>query len=210
MPSECIKEEFLNSDDRKVHASRTYLFMQGDKADRVYYIAEGLVKITRSDALGRELTVALRSAGDLIGLAEVFIGRTRDCSAFALENAETYELDESSFKERLSASNDLSLAVNKELSVRLREAENMLFSFGLDDARRRFCKLLLHFAEAYSDESEYGLRINKELTHQELAYIVGTSRQTVTSLLNELQKKEIIEVKKKTIYISDLNRLKTL
>lgn len=81
----------------------------------------------------------------------------------------------------------------------------MLFSFGLDDARRRFCKLLLHFAEAYSDESEYGLRINKELTHQELAYIVGTSRQTVTSLLNELQKKEIIEVKKKTIYISNLN-----
>ena len=183
--------------------------MQGDKADRVYYIAEGLVKITRSDALGRELTVALRSAGDLIGLAEVFIGRTRDCSAFALENAETYELDESSFKERLSASNDLSLAVNKELSIRLREAENMLFSFGLDDARRRFCKLLLHFAEAYSDESEYGLRINKELTHQELAYIVGTSRQTVTSLLNELQKKEIIEVKKKTIYISNLNWLKT-
>lgn len=59
--------------------------MQGDKADRVYYIAEGLVKITRSDALGRELTVALRSAGDLIGLAEVFIGRARDCSAFALK-----------------------------------------------------------------------------------------------------------------------------
>lgn len=185
-----------------------YLFQQGDMDDQVFMVRSGLVKIIRNDLEGHEQTISIRTHGDLIGLAEVFLNRPRQCSAIVVNDAMVSRISGTTFKQLLRKNPQFSLYINEILSYRLRHAEDKLFSIGVNNVADRFCKLLLYFGEKYPVKSTQGIKIDLKLTHQEWATIVGTSRQTITKLMNDLKKEKVILVERKYIHIIDMNELK--
>lgn len=199
---------FQEHGHKETFKKESYLFRQGDLDDQVFLVCSGLVKIIRDDSDGHEQTISIRTHNDLIGLAEVFLKRQRQCSAMAVNDSVVLKMTGTSFTTMLMQKPELSLYINKILSYRLRHAEDRLFSAGVNNVSERFCKLLLYFSELYSVESMQGTRINLKLTHQEWAAIVGTSRQTITTLMNDLKKDQIISIDKKYVYILDIDALK--
>jgi len=175
----------------------------------VYLIGSGHVKIARSSAQGSIVTVSIRNHGDLIGVAEVLSEMNRCCFAEALETCEIWKMDGKSFLQMLNTSPALGVKVMSALATRLREAENTIFNLATLEVDRRLAKLLLDLAQKHPSKGAKGLKINIKLSHQELATMIGTCRQTVTTTLQKFKRNGLIHTGKMSVEILNIEGLKS-
>lgn len=184
------------------------VFSAGEQADRVYFIEEGYVKIYRLDPRGREITVGgMRNPGEIMGLAETLTGNTRACFARAFTNVTLLILTRERFLDLLYREHRLAVRVAAALAVRLRAAESLVYNLVCRPVPGRLAVMLLKFGDAYGIRTEQGVRIGIPLTYGEIASIIGSTRQTVTSLMNALREEGCIAVEGRTITIKDTGRL---
>ncbi|RDV84746.1 Crp/Fnr family transcriptional regulator [Ammonifex thiophilus] len=177
-------------------------------ADRVYLLEKGWVKIYRLTANGREVTVgAIRNPGELIGLAEALYHGRRTCFAGAITDVTLTIVSKSDFVELLTENHRLALKVSKTLAARMREAEALVHELVCWQVPGRLALLLLKMGESCGIRDEEGIHIKLRLTHEELAGMIGTTRQTVTSLLNTFKKEGSIEMEGREITIRDPQKL---
>ncbi|MFZ5643006.1 MAG: Crp/Fnr family transcriptional regulator [Bacillota bacterium] len=178
-----------------VHYPKNHIiFSAGDFADRVFLLESGYVKIYRLSPDGRRVTVgSIRSPGEMMGLAETLWGGERTCFAGAINDVSLVIIRKNKFEELLARHSALALKVAKLLGARMREAEGIIHEMVCWQAPGRLAMMLLKMGERCGEESKKGIRINLQLTHEELANMVGTSRQTVTSLLNTFKTEKSIE-----------------
>lgn len=180
------------------------IFEEEESPQFVYLIEVGAIKISRSSPLGEVVTVGIRQSGDVVGVAEVLRGMNRCCFAEALETCELWKLDSQSFIKILYTNPGLAVKVTTALGTRLREAETTILNLVTLEVDRRLAKLLLELARKHSKPGEKGLKINIRLTQQELATMIGTSRQTVTTTLQKFKSEGLIESNKRNIEIINL------
>jgi len=184
------------------------LFSAGEIADRVYLIESGWVKIYRLSADGRRVTVgSMRSPGEMMGLAETLWGGERTCFAGAINNVSLVTLSKNKFEELLFQQPLLAIKVAKLLGARMREAESIIHEMVCWQAPGRLAMMLLKIGEKCGQESNKGIKINLPLTHEEIACMVGTSRQTVTSLLNTFKQEKSIILEGREINIVNPDKL---
>lgn len=184
------------------------VFSAGEVADRVYLIESGWVKIYRLSADGRRVTVgSIRSPGELMGLAETLWGGERTCFAGAINNVSLVTLSKNKFEELLARQPFLAIKVAKLLGARMREAESIIHEMVCWQAPGRLALMLLKIGERCGVESNRGIKINLPLTHEEIACMVGTSRQTVTSLLNTFKQEKSIILEGREINIVNPDKL---
>lgn len=184
------------------------VFSAGEVADRVYLIESGWVKIYRLSADGRRVTVgSIRSPGELMGLAETLWGGERTCFAGAINNVSLVTLSKNKFEELLARQPFLAIKVAKLLGARMREAESIIHEMVCWQAPGRLALMLLKIGERCGIESNRGIKINLPLTHEEIACMVGTSRQTVTSLLNTFKQEKSIILEGREINIVNPDKL---
>ncbi len=184
------------------------IFSAGDIADRVYLIEEGWVKIYRLDHEGRKITVGtIRNAGELMGLAETLYHGERTCYAEAITDVVIVKLIRDDFFNLLKEDGELAINVASTLGVRMREAEAMVHELVCWQVPGRLALLLLKIAERYGVADEEGILINLKLTHEEIASMIGTTRQTVTQTLNMFKKEKSISVQGRLIKILDSPKL---
>jgi len=170
------------------------LFSAGDMADRVFLIESGYVKIYRLSPDGRRVTVgSIRSHGEMMGLAETLWGGERTCFAGTINNVTLVIIRKNKFEEVLAKHSILGLKVAKLLGARMREAEGIIHEMVCWQAPGRLALMLLKMGDRCGVEERSGIKIDLQLTHEELANMVGTSRQTVTSLLNTFKTEKSIE-----------------
>jgi len=192
-----------------VHYPKNHVvFAAGDIADRVFLIESGWVKIYRLSADGRRVTVgSIRSPGEMMGLAETLIGGERTCFAGAINDVSLVIIRKNKFEEILATYPVLALKVAKLLGARMREAEGIIHEMVCWQAPGRLALMLLKMGDRCGEESKSGIKINLQLTHEELASMVGTSRQTVTSLLNTFKLERSISYEGRGIRILDPDKL---
>ncbi|MGE5701071.1 MAG: Crp/Fnr family transcriptional regulator [Clostridia bacterium] len=200
---------------RKLFIERRYkkgapIFFEGDPGEEFFIVKYGTVKIFRFDR-SREVILALFREGDYFGeMAVLQKHEVRSASAQTLDACVLYAMKRKDFEHLLESNPRLTLKLVESLMDRLRKANEQIEDLTFLDARSRIIKNLLNLAEEHGVTQDDGRLIDLKLTHQQIADMVGTVRETVTKVLLELQDKALISVDKKKILLKDLPALESL
>ena len=209
-----LSPEQLQSLPGKLHRRHFHrgevIFHQEDPADRIHIIVTGTVKISITSEDGRERDIALFQPSDCFGEMALLDGSNRSATATAVEETETMALYRQDFLDYLSENPEVASDVNSLLIQRLRNSNEMLGDMVFLDVPTRVAKQLLTLAETYSDESESGASIVVPMGQDELARLVGASRETVSRALNSYRRLGILDTAHRRITITDLPRLEKM
>lgn len=188
----------------------TILFFEGDYGDEMFIITSGLVRIYRIEQ-SKEITLALFRAGDFFGeMALIDKTSTRSATAETIEPSTILSISRGDFFRFLEKSPRLLLRLLEVNMQRLRKANDQIHDLTFLDVRSRIVKTISRLAEEYGTPTPQGMFIDMRLTHQQIANMVGTVRESVTKVLQELQDDGIISIQQKRIMVYDLSKLKTL
>ena len=184
------------------------IYQAGSCSDQVYFLTKGSVKISIQSEDGREVIKhvlhPLAMFGELCLAGE---SRRKDDAATLNEDVQLISIRVSDFQQVMRHSHQLSMRVLHFIGSRLRQAESRLESMIFKDARERIIEFLKESAHNCGKRVGYELLIRHSLTQQDIANITGTSRQTVTAVLNELKKSNLIHFNRRSILIRDLAKL---
>ncbi|MTI79741.1 MAG: Crp/Fnr family transcriptional regulator [Firmicutes bacterium] len=206
-----VEKMMIRDAGTTLHYSKGHnIFSAGEISDRIYLIENGYVKIYRLSTDGKRVTVgSMRSPGELMGLAETLLGLERACFAGAISNASLVVLHINKFEELLAKQPILGIKISKLLAARMRDAEGLIHEMVAWQTPGRLALMLLKMGERAGKETKGGIQINLPLTHEEIASMIGASRQTVTSLLNTFKKEKSIMLENRNIVITDPDKLST-
>ena len=177
--------------------------------EMVYLIKEGRVKISRYSPEGREQILALLQPGDTFGELAL-VQEAEPVQVEAFEDTLICALYRGDFLALIRRQPELLLAVMKVLAERLRVAEEEIADLVFQDVRGRLASLLLRLAEAYGRKTGGMLRLTLRLTHQDIASMIGATRETVTSALSRFRDAGLIATDQRHIMIRDPEGLRQL
>ncbi|GAB6040484.1 Crp/Fnr family transcriptional regulator [Endothiovibrio diazotrophicus] len=183
------------------------IFRAGDGCTNLYLLMHGKVKIYKLSPTGRELTLWYCFPGEVFGLAEMTGAGRRQVSAQACADTRLIALGHSAFKTFLAANPSVSLRFIEILSRRMRLLSEVLADMVADTVSQRLCKLLLRLAETYGRPEAVGVSLEIVLTHQELADMVGASRQSVSGHMSRLRRLGLLSVRRRRLWLHDPARL---
>jgi len=184
------------------------IFSSNEQADRVYLVEEGYVKIYRLSQDGRVVTVgSIRNPGEIMGLAETLYHGKRTCFAGAISDVTMVILNKGQFIDILDTEHHLALKVASLLGARMRAAEAMVYDLMCLQAPGRLALMLLKISERCGIKTNEGIKIKLKLTHSDIASMIGSTRQTVTSVMNTFRNQQCIEVQGREIVIKDPKKL---
>lgn len=180
------------------------LFEKGEPGSHLYTINEGLLKISVTDAQsGREKTLALIGEDEIVGEMAVFSDQDRSGRAIAVRNTDLLKIPEKNFLDILSeyptVGKNLIQILSKRLLMSDREIQNVTFQ----TIPGRLAAQLLRLAEKFGTDTEDGRTISIKLTHDQLADLVGTNRETITRYLSEFREEGSIKSENQKITILD-------
>ncbi|RMG81304.1 MAG: Crp/Fnr family transcriptional regulator [Bacteroidetes bacterium] len=185
-----------------------YLYLPEDLADRIFFIFEGRVKIGTYSNSGKEITKAILGKGEVFGELALVAETSRRDFAIAMEDTTACVLTRNEMKELMRDHSGLGLFLMKIMGDRMLEMEKRLESLVFKDSRTRIVEFLYDLAHKRGQRVGYEMLIRKFMTHQEIANLTATSRQTVTTVLNELRNKNILTFNRKRLLIRDMEQLR--
>jgi len=184
------------------------IYSIGDECDEVFIIIRGMIKICRYSDDGREVIKNILSPNSVFGESGIYDIRERVDNAISLDNnLELLVFNVQDLKDYMRSEWDLTSNIVKFLGKRKILAEKRFESVVLNDARTRIIDFLKDNANQLGQKIGYEMLIKHSLTQQDIANFTGTSRQTVTSVLNDLKKTNQIYFKRKSILIRDITTL---
>jgi CRP/FNR family transcriptional regulator len=195
---------------RERYARSDFVFSAGGPGKTVYFLRSGRVKIFQPSAPGRDVILWFCLPGEIFGLAEVARGGGRSVSAVACEPCEVLCVAQEQFMAFVEARPRLALLSMQVLSSRLRVLGEMHANLVSDDADTRIAKLILRLAARHGVRHGSELRLTLPLTHQEIADMVGTTRQTVTSSLGNLRRRGVLAIDSHRLVIESEELLASL
>lgn len=199
----------LNQHTHREFKRGEYIFLPEEHADRLYFVFEGRVKIGTYSDDGKEITKAILGPGEVFGeLALIGEERRRDF-AYAMEPSVTCVLSMDEVQTLMREYTGLGLFLMHIMGRRVLDMERRLESLVFKDSRTRIVEFLLKLATEKGQRVGYEMLVRKFLTHQEIANLTATSRQTVTTTLNELRNKNILTFNRKRLLIRDMDALRT-
>ncbi len=154
----------------------------------------GRVKLYRVSSHGNEVTQWFCFPGEAFGLSELQSINKQTIYAQCCEHSEVLAIPLSKFTTFIKQSPDIALKIIEQLSVRLKIAGDTLLNMASDDVKTRLIKLIMRLNMRFGIEYREGILINVSLTHKEIADMIGTCRQTVTTALGELKKSGYIKI----------------
>ncbi len=182
---------------------KEYVFRSGAEDDNVYFLIEGRVRIAQISAAGKEVILWFCFPGEIFGIADLTGNEPRQVSAQAYVPTTVKAIPQHEFREFLLHHPQISLHVIGLLCCRLRVLGDNLLNLSRDNVKQRVLKLLTRLSARYGRVENGSFYLDVRLTHQEMADMIGASRQTFTTTLNELAKEGLIHVRNKIIHIDD-------
>lgn len=184
-----------------------YVYMPDQSADKIYFIAEGRVKIGSFNEAGKEVTKAILNKGEVFGeLSIISQGKRRDF-AVAMEPISLCEMSVDEMTSLMKDHTSISLFLMKVMGSRVLDMEQRLESLVFKDSRSRIVEYISELVKKRGQRVGYEWVVRKFITHQEIANLTATSRQTVTTVLNELRNSELITFNRKRLLVRDLDKL---
>lgn len=188
----------------------TMLFPEGQEANGVFLVCKGQVKLTVTRSNGKSMILRIADPGELIGLDCMVSAKTFTMTAETLGPCVVRFIPRELLRCLMRDHHELSMAVAEQLCNDYRCACSQIRSLGLSrTAAERIVHFLLDWG-AKGRETDHGLRVNIPLKHEEIAQIVGVSRETVTRTLTELKQRQLIAIKGPAVLIRDKSALLAL
>jgi len=183
------------------------IFRQGDTASALFLLKEGNVRLSTTTQEGREIVLAVLGMGDIFGDLPLFGSETELCDAKALTPVELCIIPAADFERLISRRPAIALKLIRVMGQRLTEYQQKVESAYTKTAKQRLAELLLKLAEQHGMKTRLGLGITLRLTQQELANMVGATREMVAVLLGELRSEGVIHIAHHKVLVRDLKRL---
>ncbi len=207
LEGEFLEKIYQISRVRKYKKGRI-IFMEGEPGEAFFYIKSGLVKISKLSRDGREHILHVLNEGHVFAEVTLFSNTEYPATAEVLEDAEIGIIKNEDLEKVIKENPDLSLQLIKYLNKRLVEAHMKIRNLALYDTYERTAQALVKLAEDYGRKSSKGVNLDISISRQELANIVGTTRETVIRALTAFKKEHLVGIEKNTITIIDLEKLK--
>jgi len=185
-----------------------YIYFPDEAATHIYMIVSGRVRIGHYQEDGKEVISAILTAGEIFGELAVAGEEKRKDFAQAMEATIICPLSITELSELMKENRELSFKILKLIGLRLMKLERKLELLVFKDARTRVIEFLKDAAAWKGKKVGFETMIPTRLTHKDIAALTGTSRQTVTTILNDLKDKNLINFDRKKILIRDLTSLK--
>lgn len=196
-----------NREGHVIFKKNEFIFKQNDPADKIFFITKGRVKIGTEGAENRSVTKAILSHGEIFG-EKTLVGQTeRRDYAQALEETEVCVMHRDEMKSLFRDHNSLYLFIMKIIGNRALDMEKRLESLIFKDSRSRIVEFLVDLVDKSGERVGYEWVVRKFLTHQEIANLTATSRQTVTTVLNDLKTQNTLTFDRKRLLVRDLEKL---
>src|SRR3954463_161451 len=154
----------------------------------LFLIVKGKVKVVLYGPSGREVILSMLKDGEFFGEMSLLDGKPRSASVVCIADSEVLTLDRADFVRFVETKPSVALSILGEMSRRLREADQKIGSLALLDVYGRVARALLDLAKKEGEKTEAGVVVKERPTHQQLAGMVGTSRETVSRVMSELQR----------------------
>jgi CRP/FNR family transcriptional regulator len=184
------------------------LFVEGETPRGVFVLCSGKVKLTTSSSEGRTLIVRLATAGEVLGASAVLLKRSYEISAETVEPCQVNFIRTEEFMSWIQNDRDAMMSVAKQLSVDYYAAQREIRAFGLaQTTTEKLARLVLDWCDETGERTDKGIRLKVLLTHEEIAQMIGTTRETVTRLLTSLRTKKVIEIMGSTLNVIRPDRL---
>jgi CRP-like cAMP-binding protein len=180
------------------------LFREGDEADKLYLIQTGKMKLGTSSPGNRENLLAVLGKGEIIGELTLFDPGARTATATAVTSANLLQLSHEAFVEWLDQNPAASMQLLKALAQRLRRTNEVVGGLVFFDVPGRIAKALLDLAEQFGEETADGTQVvQHHLTQEELAHLVGSSRETVNKTLTDFANRGWIKLDGRSVRLLD-------
>jgi CRP/FNR family cyclic AMP-dependent transcriptional regulator len=184
---------------RKSAPRSTTIMAGGDATDSLYIVLSGRLKVMMSDAEGKEVILAILGPGEFFGEMGLIDDEPRSATVVTIEPCELLSIAKRDFKKCLADNFEMAMAVMRGLVRRLREADRKIGSLALLDVYGRVARLLLDMAENVNGEKV----VTKRLPKQDIAKMIGASREMVSRVMKDLQTGGYIEMRGSTIVVRD-------
>ena len=185
-----------------------YVYMPEDSSDKIFFIISGKIKIGSYRENDKEVAHTILQKGDVFGELAMIGETSRKDFAQAIEDSEIIPIKLEEVKKQMKNHSGLSILIMKMMGARVHEMEQRLESVVFKDSRTRIIEFIILSLEKSGQRMGYEWVLRNFITHQDIANITATSRQTVTMVLNELKNENIIHFDRKRLLIRDLDRLK--
>jgi CRP/FNR family cyclic AMP-dependent transcriptional regulator len=193
----------------EVHLNRgEHLFLEGQDGDRMYVVLDGKLKLTRAAADGRENLLSVLGPGEMFGELSLFDPRPRTSSASAVTDATLAALTHEALRPWLYERPEVSMHMLQALARRLRRANDLNADLVFTDVPGRVAKNLLDLADRFGEQEHDGLHVHHDLTQEELAQLVGASRETVNKALADFAARGWLQISARSVLILDADRLR--
>ena len=200
--------ELMSVAKRRTFRSGEVIFHREDPGQVLYVIKEGKVKISLISPDGQEISLVVFGKGECFGEFAILDGLPRSADAIAMEKVECYTLQRSDFHKAIMKNPKIAIQVMEVLSKRLRSTDQMVENLIFLDVYGRVAKKLLELADTHGTKVENGIRIDVRLTQQELASMVGSSRESVNKVMGYFTDKNFISTDKHKITLHRITDLK--
>jgi CRP/FNR family cyclic AMP-dependent transcriptional regulator len=184
---------------RRSAARGSIIMAAGDPTESLYIVLSGRLKVMMSDADGKEVILTIIGPGEFFGEMGLIDDSPRSASVVAIEACELLAITRRDFKKCLAENFEMSMAVMRGLVRRLREADRKIGSLALLDVYGRVARLLLDMAETVDGQK----MVTKRLPKQDIAKMIGASREMVSRVMKDLQMGGFIEMRGSTIVLRD-------
>jgi CRP/FNR family transcriptional regulator, cyclic AMP receptor protein len=190
--------QFADLTRDKSYPRGSVILFEDDPGDSLFVIRKGRVKVVLIGEDGREVILGVLGVGDHFGELSLIDDRPRSANVIAMEDADFLILRREDFRKRVELSSSVAWSLLTELSRRLRRADDKIGGLVLLDVPGRIARLLLDLADEGGSTT-----IEKSLTHQTIAQMIGASRETVSRAMKEFQDSGLIRVARRRISLAD-------
>ncbi|ADQ14260.1 Crp/Fnr family transcriptional regulator [Halanaerobium hydrogeniformans] len=187
-----------------------YIFFEGEKGDKFYIIEAGQVKLIKMIANGDEQILNIFGKNDIIAEIVAFDKGNYPASAVTMAKTRVLVFEQEKLEELILDNPQIAIKLLREMSHRLRRAQENVRDLALKDSSARVAGLLVFLAKKYGVKKKDKIVLDLSLTQKELANMIGSSRETVSRVLGKFEAQEIIKTSRKKIYIFELDKLKDI
>ncbi|MPZ95378.1 MAG: cyclic nucleotide-binding domain-containing protein [Propionibacteriales bacterium] len=184
------------------------VFREGDSGDRLYVVTEGKVKLGLSSSDGRESLLAILGPGQMFGELSLFDPGPRSATVTAVTDATFATLAHDELVRWLTGRPDVARGLLSQLAGRLRRANDVVADLVFSDVPGRVAKQLLELSARFGRTADDGIHVHHDLTQEELAKLVGASRETVNKALADFAQRGWLRLEPRSVVILDVERLR--
>lgn len=194
----------------KIYKKGSVIFHEYDKGDAFFFVKSGKVKIFKTSFDGRDITLNILEEGSIFAEVTLFNDINYPATAMVLEESEIGMILNKDIEKLILKNTSLALQIIKLLNKRLYKSQSTIKDMAFSDTFVRVTNVLIDLSSSHGIVTNNGIEINMNITRQDIADMVGTTRETVSRIIADLKRDGFIETNSKKIIIIDAENFKKL